>query len=111
METEMISLAEAQRLNPLIDTSHFIGALWRADGGIATVWHHAGVRQGARALGASVERFTAYGRWRSVPTIPGMSSRQGHGHAEHVVNCAGLWAREVAVVGIELPVLAMETTT
>ena len=32
METEMISLAEAQKLNPLIDTSHFIGALWRADG-------------------------------------------------------------------------------
>jgi dimethylglycine dehydrogenase len=30
-------------------------------------------------------------------------------HAEHVVNCAGLWAREVGhLVGIELPVLAME---
>ena len=30
-------------------------------------------------------------------------------HAEHVVNCAGLWAREVGhMVGIELPVLAME---
>jgi len=29
--------------------------------------------------------------------------------AEHVVNCAGLWAREVGhMVGIELPVLAME---
>ena len=33
METEMISLDEAKRLNPLIDTQHFIGALWRADGG------------------------------------------------------------------------------
>src|ERR1700751_2247447 len=32
METEMISLTEAGNLNPLIDTSHFIGALWRADG-------------------------------------------------------------------------------
>ena len=35
METEMISLEEAKRLNPLIDTRHFIGALWRADGGLA----------------------------------------------------------------------------
>ena len=30
-------------------------------------------------------------------------------HAEHVVNCGGLWAREIGrMVGIELPVLAME---
>ena len=30
-------------------------------------------------------------------------------HAEHVVNAGGLWAREVGrMVGIELPVLAME---
>jgi dimethylglycine dehydrogenase len=30
-------------------------------------------------------------------------------HAEHVVNCGGLWAREVGrMVGLELPVLAME---
>src|ERR1019366_9321712 len=33
----------------------------------------------------------------------------GNVHAEHVVNAAGLWAREVGrMVGIELPVLAME---
>ena len=30
-------------------------------------------------------------------------------HAEHVVNAAGLWAREVGrMVGLELPVLAMQ---
>jgi len=34
---------------------------------------------------------------------------QGSIHAEHVVNAGGLWAREVGrMVGIELPVLAME---
>ena len=33
-------------------------------------------------------------------------------HAEHVVNAGGLWAREVGrMVGLELPVLAMEHTT
>ncbi|MGH8270055.1 MAG: NAD(P)/FAD-dependent oxidoreductase, partial [Steroidobacteraceae bacterium] len=59
METEMISLEEAQRLNPLIDTSHFIGALWRADGGHCdpSGTTHAYVKA-ARKLGASVERFT-----------------------------------------------------
>jgi dimethylglycine dehydrogenase len=111
METEMISLAEAQRLNPLIDAHHFIGALWRADGGHCdpSGTTHAYVKA-AQQLGASVARFTRVlsltprrdGTWE-VLTDKGMV------RAEHVVNCAGLWAREVGhMVGIELPVLAME---
>jgi dimethylglycine dehydrogenase len=59
METEIISLDEALRFNPLIDPRHFIGALWRADGGHCDT---AGTTQAyvtaARMLGASVERFT-----------------------------------------------------
>jgi dimethylglycine dehydrogenase len=111
METEMISLEEALNFNPLIDTSHFIGALWRADGGHCdpSGTTHAYVKA-ARQLGASVERFTRVlslgqrrdGSWDVV-------TDKGTVHAEHVVNCAGLWAREVGhMVGIELPVLAME---
>jgi len=111
MQTEMISLEEARRFNPLIDPSHFIGALWRADGGhcdpSGTTNAYA---KAARQLGASVERFTRVlslgqrrdGSWDVV-------TDKGTVHAEHVVNCAGLWAREVGhMVGIELPVLAME---
>ena len=111
METEMITLEEAAKLNPLIDTRYFIGALWRADGGHCdpSGTTHAYVKA-ARALGASVERFTrvlalaprADGSWD-------VTTDKGTVHAEHVVNCAGLWAREVGrMVGIELPVLAME---
>ena len=111
METAMISLEEAQRLNPLIDTRYFIGALWRADGGHCDP---SGTTQAyvkaARKLGASVERYTRVlslnprpdGSWEVV-------TDKGTVHTEHVVNCAGLWAREVGRrVGIELPVLAME---
>ncbi len=111
METRMISLDEARRLNPLIDTSFFIGALWRADGGHCDP---SGTTQAyvkaARKLGASVERFTRVlslaqrrdGSWDVV-------TDKGAVHAEHVVNCAGLWAREIGhMVGIDLPVLAME---
>src|SRR5271155_2824809 len=110
-ETEMISLDEAKRFNPLIDTQHFIGALWRADGGHCDP---SGTTQAyvkaARLLGASVERFTRVlslsprsdGSWDVV-------TDKGNVHAEHVVNCGGLWAREIGhMVGIELPVLAME---
>jgi dimethylglycine dehydrogenase len=111
METEMISLDEAKRFNPLIDTEHFIGALWRADGGHCDP---SGTTQAyvkaARLQGASVERFTRVlslsprsdGSWDVV-------TDKGNVHAEHVVNCGGLWAREIGhMVGIELPVLAME---
>jgi dimethylglycine dehydrogenase len=111
METEMISLDEAKRFNPLIDISYFIGALWRADGGhcdpSGTTHAYAAA---ARKLGASVERFTrvlglhprADGSWDVM-------TDKGAVHAEHVVNCAGLWAREIGqMVGVELPVLAME---
>ena len=111
METRMISLEEALEFNPLIDRSHFIGALWRADGGhcdpSGTTHAYA---KAARSLGASVERFTRVlslaqrsdGSWDVV-------TDKGTVHAEHVVNCGGLWAREIGrMVGIELPVLAME---
>ena len=110
METQMISLAEAAKLNPLIDASFFIGALWRADGGHCdpSGTTHAYVKA-ARQLGASVERFT---RVRSLTQRPDgwdVVTDKGTVQAEHVVNCAGLWAREVGhMVGIELPVLAME---
>ena len=111
METEMISLEEAKRLNPLIDARYFIGALWRADGGHCdpSGTTHAYVAA-ARKLGASVERFTRVlglhprrdGSWD-------VATDKGAVHAEHVVNCAGLWAREIGhMVGVELPVLAME---
>ncbi len=91
METEMITLDEAVELNPLIDKQHFIGALWRADGGHCdpSGTTHAYVKA-ARKLGASVERFTrvlelnprADGTWDVV-------TDKGTVHAEHVVNCAG----------------------
>ncbi len=111
METRMISLEEAVEFNPLIDPRYFIGALWRADGGhcdpSGTTQAYA---KAARSLGASIERFTrvlslmqrADGSWDVL-------TDKGSVHAEHVVNCAGLWAREIGrMVGIELPVLAME---
>jgi dimethylglycine dehydrogenase len=111
METEMISLEEARDHNPLIDISHFTGALWRADGGHCDP---SGTTQAyvkaARKLGAAVERFTRVlslsqtreGSWTVV-------TDRGSVRAEHVVNCGGLWAREIGrLVGIDLPVLAME---
>ncbi len=73
--------------------------------------HDAGLRQGgaaARRLGRALHARAVAGTARA--TAPGTSlTDKGAVHAEHVVNCGGLWAREVGhMVGIELPVLAME---
>jgi dimethylglycine dehydrogenase len=111
METHLISPAEAHKLNPLIDDACFVGALHRADGGHVDpngVTH--AYTKAAQKAGAEVHRFTPVtglrqrrdGSW-DVTTDKGVV------HAEHVVNAAGLWAREVGrMAGIELPVLAME---
>jgi len=111
METEMITIEEALALNPLIDPCYFIGALWRADGGhcdpSGTTHAYA---KAARVLGASVERFTRVLELRQRPDGSwDVVTDKGTVHAEHVVNCGGLWAREIGrMVGINLPVLAME---
>jgi dimethylglycine dehydrogenase len=111
METHLISPTEARKLNPLLDPGQFVGALHRLDGGHVDpngVTHAYAIA--ARKAGAEVHRFTR---------VTGLSQRRdgswdvatnkGSVHTEHVVNAAGLWAREVGrMAGIELPVLAME---
>ncbi|MBL4646738.1 MAG: FAD-dependent oxidoreductase, partial [Rhizobiales bacterium] len=111
METEIISASEAKKLLPLIDESKFVGALWDpAEGHLdPSGTTHAYVKA-ARIQGADVERFCKVedlqqrldGTWTVI-------TNKGNIHAEHVVNAGGLWAREVGrMVGLELPVLAME---
>ena len=111
LDMEMISPAEALKLNPLLDPAEFIGAIWRKDGGHVDP---NGVTQAyviaARKAGAEVHRFTPV---RDLQPRPDGSwlvvTDKGNVIAEHVVNAAGLWAREIGrMVGIELPVLAME---
>jgi dimethylglycine dehydrogenase len=97
-------------MNPLIEPGYFIGALWRADGGhcdpSGTTHAYA---KAARALGAEINRFTRVVDLRQRPDASwDVVTDKGTIHAEHVVNCGGLWAREIGrMVGIELPVLAM----
>ena len=111
MELEVISVDEAAKLFPLMNKRHFVGALFDPIEGHVDPW---GVTQAyakaAQAVGAEVVRHTRVvdlkprhdGSWDVI-------TEAGNVHAEHVVNAGGLWAREVGrMVGLELPVLAME---
>jgi dimethylglycine dehydrogenase len=111
MATELISAEEAARRMPLLDPAHFIGALFDPmEGHVDPYGVTHAYTKAARALGAEVVlrnrvvelRQRADGSWDVV-------TEAGTVRAEHVVNAAGLWAREVGrMVGLELPVLAME---
>ncbi|TPJ67732.1 FAD-binding oxidoreductase, partial [Mesorhizobium sp. B2-7-1] len=111
IDLEVISAKEAAELMPLIDPSQFVGAVRnKEDGHLDPSGVTHAYAKAARKLGAEVERFTKVedivrrpdGLWRVI-------TNKGEVVTEHVVNAGGLWAREVGrMVGLELPVLAME---
>lgn len=111
MDTELISVAEAKTRNVLIEEKYFKGALWREDGGYVDPWLVTqAYATAARALGAEINRFTKVTSLRQrADDSWDVVTDKGTIHAEHVVNAGGLWAREIGrMVGLELPVLAME---
>ena len=111
LDTEIIGPKEAKQLLPLIEEKYFAGAMLdRADGNLDPSGTTHAYATSARINGAEIHlqsRVTALkrrsgGGWDVV-------TEKGTISCEHVVNCGGLWAREVGrMVGIELPVLAME---
>ena len=111
MELEIISVDEAARLFPLMDKKHFAGAMYDPiEGHVDPYGVTHAYAKSAQIGGAEIVRHTrvtdlkarADGSWDVI-------TDQGNVHAEHVVNAAGLWAREVGrMVGLELPILAME---
>ncbi len=111
METELVSAAEAKRLMPLLDERYFVGGLYDPfEGHVDPSGVTYAYAKAARSRGAEISLrnrvvdtvLRADGGWDVV-------TEQGTIRAEHVVNCGGLWAREVGrQVGLELPILAME---
>jgi len=111
MEAHLLSAREAHEMMPLLDPDQFVGAVFDPNEGHLDPYGttHAYAKS-ARKNGAEIYLHTKVeelvqlpdGTWRVI-------TDKGEIRAEHVVNAAGLWAREVGrMVGLELPVLAME---
>ncbi|MBZ9760180.1 FAD-dependent oxidoreductase [Mesorhizobium sp. CA8] len=111
MDTELITPSEAKAMFPLMDEKNFVGAMWDpVEGHLDPSGTTIAYSKAAKKLGAEIVLRNRVvdltqqpdGTWNVV-------TEQGTVHAEHVVNCGGLWAREIGrMVGVELPVLAME---
>jgi dimethylglycine dehydrogenase len=111
LETSLLTPSEAKELLPLIEEKYFVGAMLdAADGNLDPYGTTQAYAKSARIGGAEIylqTRVTALAR-RPDGTWD-VTTTAGTINAEHVVNAGGLWAREVGrMVGIELPVLAME---
>lgn len=111
METEIISIDEAARRFPLMDKRYFVGALYDpVEGHVDPSGVTHAYAKAARLQGAEIYRFTRVtglaprpdGSWE-------VKTEKGSLITQHVVNAAGLWARDVGrMTGLELPVLAMQ---
>jgi dimethylglycine dehydrogenase len=111
MDLEIISAQEAAKRFPLMDPKHFLGAIYDPiEGHVDPYGVTHAYAKSAQLAGAEIVRHTRVvdlkprpdGSWDVI-------TDHGNVHAEHVVNAGGLWAREVGrMVGLELPVLAME---
>ncbi len=111
LDAELITPAEAHELMPLLDPDQFVGALYdEVEGHLDPYGTTMAYAKSAKKGGATIELHTMVkdleqridGSWDVI-------TDKGNINAEHVVNAAGLWAREVGrMTGLELPVLAME---
>ncbi|TPN59558.1 FAD-dependent oxidoreductase [Mesorhizobium sp. B1-1-4] len=111
MDTELITPSEAKAMFPLMDETNFVGAMWDpVEGHLDPSGTTVAYSKAAKKLGAEIVlRNRVVELTQQVDGTWNVITEQGTVHAEHVVNCGGLWAREIGrMVGLELPVLAME---
>ena len=110
IEADLISPEEAHDIMPLLDPSCFVGAVKTVvDGHLDPSGVTHAYAKAARKLGATVQTHCKVEALEKHPDGWRVRTDKGEVIAEHVVNAGGLWAREVGrMVGLELPVLAME---
>jgi len=110
MQTEIITPSEAKAMFPLMDESHFVGALWDpVEGHLDPSGTTHAYAKAAQTLGAEIVLRNRVIDLVQIDDGWDVVTQLGTVRAEHVVNAGGLWAREVGrMASIELPVLAME---
>lgn len=111
IESELLSPTEVTRLCPIVDVSEIKGALYMpAEGHVDPYSVTHAFAKAARMQGAKILRHTrVIELMRRRDTAWELVTEQGTITAEHVINAAGLWAREVGdMVGLKLPLLPME---
>jgi len=111
IEREEISAAEVADLWPQINTSTVTAGFFTANEGRADPANVAmSLAKGARMGGVRIfEDTPVTGVTRHGNRVTGVVTNKGAIEAEHVVNCGGVWAKQIgAMAGVSVPLQAIE---
>lgn len=111
IEREEVSAAEVANMWPLLDASAVVGGYFTANEGRADPTNVSmSLAKGARMGGAQIfEGVRVTGVTQDAGRVTGILTNRGAIEAEYVVNCAGMWAKELgAMAGVSVPLQACE---
>jgi len=110
-QVDMISAGEIKELYPFLQTDDLLGGSWVAQDGYASpVDVTTAFVKGARGRSAiCLEGVKVTGITQNNLKVTGVTTDQGEIQTDYVVNCAGLWARDVGkLAGVNVPLHAAE---
>ncbi len=111
VDVETISVAEAGKRHPLLNTDGVVGAIYLPKDGQGDPANIAlALAKGARQNGARiVEGVKVTSITQAKGRVTGVVTDQGAISTDVVINCAGMWGREVGrMAGVPLPLQACE---
>ena len=111
LEVQILSPHEARERWPLLAIDDVVGAVYLPkDGRTNPVDTTQALARGARAAGVRiVEGVKVTGIHRAGGRVRGVATQAGDVRADVVVNCAGMWGRELgALAGVSVPLHAAE---
>ncbi|RLC02227.1 MAG: FAD-dependent oxidoreductase [Deltaproteobacteria bacterium] len=111
IKMEEISMEEAKRLFPVMETGDLTGAWYQPDDGVTNPEDTTqALAKGARMGGVTIlENIKVLDIDVSQGAVNAVKTDKGDIRCEYIVNCAGMWGREVGkMVGVSLPLVAAE---
>ncbi len=111
VEVHEISASQVKELFPLARTDDVLAGFYvKEDGRVNPVDATMAMAKGARMKGAKIiEGVAVAGVRRKNGAVSGVSTASGDIECEVVVNCAGMWGRELAAqAGVNVPLQAAE---
>ncbi len=110
-QVDIITPEEVKALYPFVETSDLLGASWVAQDGTASpVDITMAFIKGARQRGVKcLEGIKVTGISKANGRVTGVITDEGEIRTDYVVNCAGLWGRELGkMAGVNVPLHACE---
>jgi glycine cleavage system aminomethyltransferase T/glycine/D-amino acid oxidase-like deaminating enzyme len=110
-QVDMVTPDEIKALYPFVETADLLGGSWVAQDGTASpVDITSAFVKGARQRGVKcLEGVKVTAINQSNGKVTGVVTDQGEIQVDYVVNCAGLWGREVGkMAGVSVPLHACE---